>query len=44
MRLVRRKKLFSYIKHLRKDHCGVPTLQKDGVKYNENQEKVNILN
>ena len=29
----KKKKLFSYIKHLQKDHCGIPMLQKDGVEY-----------
>ena len=40
----KKKKLFSNIKHLRKNHCSVPTLQKDGVKYDENQAKASILN
>jgi len=40
----KKKKLFSNIKHLWKDHCSVPTLQKDGVKYDENQAKASILN
>jgi len=38
------KKLFSYIKSLRKDYCGVDTLQKDGISFSENQDKANILN
>ena len=38
------KKLFSFIKSLRTDYCEVSTLQKDGVQYNENQDKSNILN
>ena len=36
------KKFFSYIKHLQKDYCGVPILQKDGVKYDKNQAKASI--
>jgi len=40
----KKKKLFSYIKSLRTDYCGVSTLQRNGVQYNENQDKANILN
>ena len=40
----KKKKLFSYIKSLRKDYCGVPTLQKDGLSYDGNQAKADILN
>ena len=32
------------MKSLRKDSCGIPTLVKDGVTYNTNLEKSNILN
>ena len=38
MRLVRRKN-FQLHKTPRKDHCSIPTLQKDSVKYDENQAK-----
>ena len=40
----KKKKLFSLIKSPRTDYCGASTLQKDGVQYNENQDKANILN
>ena len=40
----KKKKLFSYIKSLRTDYCGVDTLQKDGVLYSDNQDKANVLN
>ena len=40
----KKKRLYSYIKSLRKDYCGVPTLQKDGVRHDENQAKARILN
>ena len=39
-----KKKLFSYIKSLRTDYCGVDTLQKDGILYSDNQDKANVLN
>ena len=32
----KKKKLFSFIKSLRKDYCGVPTLQKDGLRHDDN--------
>ena len=44
MKMVKEKNLFSYIKSLRTDFCGIDTLQKDGVLYSKNQEKANILN
>ena len=41
----KKKKLFSYVhKTLAKDHCGVPTLLKNGVEYDESQAKASILN
>jgi len=40
----KKKTLFSYIKSIRTDYCGVSTLQKNGVQYNKNQDKANILN
>ena len=40
----KKKKLFNYIKSLRTDHCGIDTLQKDGVLYSDSQDKANILN
>ena len=40
----KKKKLFSFIKSLRKDYCGVPTLQKDGLWHDDNQAKASILN
>ena len=40
----KKKKLFNCIKSLRTDYCGVSTLQKDGVQYNKNQGKANVLN
>ena len=33
----KKKKLFSYIKSLRADFCGVDTLQKDDVLYSDNE-------
>ena len=36
--------LFSYIKSLRTDFCGVDTLQKDGILYSDDQNKANVLN
>ena len=45
MRMVKRKNsLFSYIKSLHTDYCGVDTLQKDGILYSDNQDKANVLN
>ena len=38
-----RKKLWSYVKSLRRD-CGVAPLKNDGVMYTENNAKANILN
>ena len=35
---------YKFVKSLRKDSCGIPTLVKDGVTYNTNLEKSNILN
>ena len=40
----KKKKLFSFIKSLRKDYCGVLTLQKDGLRHDDNQAKASILN
>ena len=40
----RRNFLANLIKSPRTDYCGVSTLQKDGVQYNKNQDKANILN
>ena len=40
----KKKKLFSFIKSLRKDYCGEPTLQKDGLRHDDNQAKASILN
>ena len=40
----KKKKLFNFIKSLRKDYCGVPTLQKDGLRHDDNQAKASILN
>ena len=40
----KKKKLFSYIKSLRPDFCGVDTLQKDGILYSDDQDKANVLN
>jgi len=37
----KKKKLFSYMKSLRTDYCGVSTLQRNGIQYNE---KANVLN
>ena len=37
----KKKRLFSFIKSLRKDYCGVPTLKKDGVCHDDNQAKAN---
>ena len=39
----KRKKLFTYIKSLHADFCGVDTLQKD-VSYSDNHDKANLLN
>ena len=38
------KKLWSYIKNQRKDHCGVAPLKVDGVVYNDSLDKAKILN
>ena len=38
------KRLWSYIKSQRKDHCGVAPLKVDGVVYNNNLDKAEILN
>ena len=38
------KKLWSYIKSQRKDHCSVAPLKVDGVVYNDNLDKAKILN
>ena len=41
----RQKKYFyKFIKALRKDPCSIPTLVKDGLSYNTNMDKSNILN
>jgi len=40
---IKKKKLFSYIKSLWKDYCGVSILQKDGLSYDHNQAKADIL-
>ena len=40
----KKKKFFSFIKFLRKDYCDVPTLQKDGLRHDDNQAKASILN
>jgi len=37
-------KLFGFTKSQQKDYCGVPTLQKDGVRHDDNQVKASILN
>ena len=44
MNHMKMKKLFSYIKSLRADFCGVDTLQKDDVLYSDNETKANLLN
>ena len=40
----KKKKLFSYIKSLHSDYCGIDTLQKDGTLYSDSQDKANLLN
>ena len=40
----KKKKLFSYIKSLCTDYCGVDTLQKDVMLYSDSQDKANVLN
>ena len=40
----KKKKLFSYIKSLYTDYCGVDTLQKDGMLYSDSQGKANVQN
>jgi len=40
----KKKRPFNYIKSLHKDYCGIPTLQKDGVRHDDNQAKASILN
>ena len=37
------KRLWSYIKSQRKDHCGVAPLKVDGVVYNNSLDKAEIL-
>jgi len=38
------KRLWSYIKIQRKDHCGVATLKVDETVYNNSSDKAKILN
>jgi len=40
----KKKKLFSYIKSLRSDYCGVPTLKVNDTSYSDNLTKANLLN
>ena len=40
----RKKNFFRYIKSLRKDNCGVPMLQNEGVTYTDNLDKAEVLN
>jgi len=40
----RKKHFYKFVKSLCKDSCGIPTLVKDGVTYNTDLEKSNILN
>jgi len=40
----RKKKFFQYVKSLRRDPSGIPTLEKDGITYATNLSKANVLN
>ena len=40
----KKKKLFSYIKSLRADFCGVLTLKVDSISHHDNLTKANLLN
>jgi len=40
----RKKYFYKFVKALRKDPCSIPTLVKDGLSYNTNLDKSNILN
>ena len=39
----KKKKLFSFIKSLRKDYCGIPTLQKDGLRHDDNPIQIYLI-
>jgi len=38
------KKFFQYVKSLRRDPSGIPTLEKDGITYATNLSEANVLN
>ena len=40
----KRKRFYKHIKSLRSDHCGIPSLQKDGLTHTEEYANAKILN
>ena len=40
----KKKNFFHYIKSMRRDNCGIPTLQKDGTTYSRDEDKAEVLN
>ena len=40
----KKKNFFRYIKSMRRDNYGIPTLQKDGITYSSDEDKAEVLN